>query len=80
MIVWMFATSVVYPLNFSGPWGWLLQLNPMTPIIDGYREVLLHGTAPNFVGFGYTAVVAAVICGFGLRWFHESEYLFAERI
>ena len=80
MIVWMFATSVVYPLNLQGPWGWLLALNPMTPIIDAYRQVLLHGTPPDFVGFGYAAVVAALAFCFGLRWFHESEYLFAERI
>jgi lipopolysaccharide transport system permease protein len=80
MIVWMFATSVVYPLRFDGPWGWLLQLNPMTPIIDGYRQVLLHGTAPDFVGFAYTAVLASIVFAYGLRWFHESEYLFAERI
>jgi lipopolysaccharide transport system permease protein len=80
MIVWMFATSVVYPLNIGGWQGWLLSLNPMTPIIDGYRHVLLHGSAPDFLGFGYAAVLGIVVFGFGLKWFHESEYLFAERI
>jgi lipopolysaccharide transport system permease protein len=80
MIVWMFATSVVYPLKFDGPWGWLLSLNPMTPIIDGYRHVLLYGTAPEPIGFCYASVLAVLAFSFGLKWFHESEYLFAERI
>ena len=42
--VWMFATSVVYPVEpVGGRLGTLLALNPMTPIIDAYRAVLLDG-------------------------------------
>lgn len=42
---WMFATSVLYPLPKSGHWTWLIAMNPMTPIIDAYRGVILLGQA-----------------------------------
>ena len=44
LVVWMFATSVVYPVDrVGGRLGALLALNPMTLIIDAYRAVLLGG-------------------------------------
>ena len=47
LMLWMFATSVVYPVPTDGRWGWLLALNPMTPIIDSYRQILLYNAAPD---------------------------------
>ena len=46
--VWMFATSVVYPIALvGGKLGLLMRLNPMTPIIEGYRSVILFGQPPR---------------------------------
>ena len=48
--VGMFATPVVYPTRqVSGALGVLLQFNPLAPIIDGYRAVLLRGQLPDAV-------------------------------
>ena len=80
LLMWMFATSVVYPIHLDGVWGRILALNPMTPIIDGYRHVLLEGQLPDPLSFGYASLVALVLMLIGFRWFHESEYLFAENI
>ena len=55
--VWMFATSVVYPVeSVGGRLGQLLALNPMTPIIEAYRAVLLYGQLPPAGPFAATAV------------------------
>lgn len=80
LLMWMFATSVIYPIHLDGSWAWLLALNPMTPVIDAYRSVLLLGEFPNAAGFGYAAAIGLALTVVGFRWFHESEYLFAERI
>ncbi len=56
--VWMFATSVVYPVDrIGGKLGSVLRLNPMTPIVDAYRAVFLFDTAPPAL-FGATAVAS----------------------
>lgn len=40
--LWMFATPVIYPINFvPANWRWLLMLNPLTGIVGGFRSALL---------------------------------------
>ncbi len=81
--LWMFATSVLYPVA-DDRWklGTVLELNPMTPIIDGYRDVMLrHRTArlgqPRR-GARLLSVVA-LLAGAGCS-FHRAEFEFAESI
>ena len=79
--VWMFATSVVYPIDLvGGRLHDLLLLNPMTPIIDGYRATILRGEMPDPVPFGLTAA-ASIVC-LAACWvlFHRSEFRFAESV
>lgn len=81
LTVWMFATSVVYPIDrVGGRLGGILQLNPMTPIIDAYRAVLIRGTLPEPVPFALAALVAFLTLAIGWAHFHRSEYRFAENI
>lgn len=80
VLLWMFVTPVVYPLPTDGEWLWLLALNPMAPVIDAYRAVLLEGQAPAAGPFSYAACCSAAVFLVGVWWFHDAEYLFAERI
>jgi lipopolysaccharide transport system permease protein len=78
--VWMFATSVVYPVDRIGGWlGAVLKLNPMTPIIDAYRSVLLLN-APPPAALAPAAGVAVVALLLGWLLFHRMEFEFAENI
>src|SRR5262245_216197 len=79
--LWMFATSVVYPVSKIGGWtGAALKLNPMTTIIDAYRSVLLHGQLPAPGPFAGAAVVSAALLLMSWLAFHRAEYKFAESI
>jgi ABC-type polysaccharide/polyol phosphate export permease len=79
LTVWMFATSVVYPLeDIGGKLGVLLKMNPMTPVIDGYRATILHGQAPDFRALGLAGALAVVTLLVGWLVFHRAEYQFAE--
>jgi ABC-type polysaccharide/polyol phosphate export permease len=76
----MFATSVLYPVTrFGGTIGALLQFNPMTPIIDAYRAVLLRGDLPSG-SFLLSAVVSTVILLVAWLLFHRAEFQFAENV
>jgi lipopolysaccharide transport system permease protein len=78
---WMFATAVVYPVDqVGGTLGKILQLNPMTPIIEGYRAVILRGELPPLVPFATTSVVAVAFLVIGWLVFHRAEFKFAESI
>lgn len=78
---WMFGTSVVYPLRDVEGWlAVLLRFNPMTPIIDAYRSVLLLGQLPPAEPFLIVAGVAMAVFGIGWLKFHRSEFQFAENV
>ena len=79
--LWMFATSVVYPVDrVGGSLAILLKLNPMTPIIDAYRSILLHGRIPDLASFGTAAGVSVLLLLVAWVLFHRAEFEFAERI
>jgi lipopolysaccharide transport system permease protein len=78
--VWMFATSVVYPIGrIGGRLGALLALNPMTHIVDAFRDVLIAGRAPAGA-FWITAAVSVALLGAAWAAFHAAEFDFAENL
>jgi homopolymeric O-antigen transport system permease protein len=79
--IWMFATSVIYPVErIQGRIGTVLKLNPMSPIIDAYRAVLLRGELPGAYTFIMVALISIIL--FATAWivFHRAEFYFAENI
>ena len=80
LTVWMFATSVVYPVDRVGGWlGLAMRLNPMTPIVDAYRAVILFRTAPP-VSLAAAGLVASSLLACVWLVFHRAEFKFAESI
>jgi ABC-type polysaccharide/polyol phosphate export permease len=78
--VWMFGTSVLYPLHqLGGRTQMLLELNPMTMIVDAYRAVLLFNQPPP-TSLAWAAGLAVVCLGLAWVSFHRAEFRFAENI
>jgi lipopolysaccharide transport system permease protein len=81
IVVWMFASSVLYPVELlGGKTGRLLLLNPLTPIIDGYRRTILYNQPPFTSAFQIAAALSVVV--FAVAWvvFHRAEFDFAENV
>lgn len=79
--LWMFATSVLYPVDLvGGRLSVLLRVNPMTIIIDAYRSVLLRGESPESLPLA--AVTVAALATLASAWvlFHRAEFQFAENV
>ena len=74
----MFLSPVIYPVNIVGQrWHWLLGLNPMTGIIDGFRSAIL-GKPWNFTTLSISTAVTVVLFVFGLFYFRKVERRFAD--
>jgi len=81
MTVWMFATSVVYPVDLVGSrWGLVLRLNPMVGIIEAFRSVVLRGQVPDATQFAMAAVVSFAALAAAWVTFHRLECRFAESV
>jgi lipopolysaccharide transport system permease protein len=79
--MWMFATSVVYPIDrVGGKLGALLALNPLTPLVDAYRSVILENRLPDVSGFLYVTITSLLLLGFAWLVFHRAEFRFAENV
>ena len=79
--VWLFATPVAYPLSVV-PAALLpiYMLNPMTPIIDGYRRVILHGQAPDVPHLLSAAAATVFLLVLTYLNFKRAERTFADVI
>jgi len=56
------------------------MLNPMAVIIDGFRQVILHGQGPNLVQLGLTGGVLFVLLALAYAYFKRCESRFADLI
>ncbi len=79
--LWMFATPVAYPLSVV-PSSLLpiYLLNPMAPIVDGYRVTLLNGEAPNLTYLAIGAGLTLFLIMIGYPIFKRAERTFADVI
>jgi lipopolysaccharide transport system permease protein len=79
--LWMFASPVIYPLSVvPEAWrGWYL-LNPMAGIINGFRQVLLHGVVPDGQPLRYAAIVVAITLPIAYVIFKRAEATMADVI
>ncbi len=79
--LWMFVTCVVYQLEATSGWKRvIIQMNPMTPIIRGYRSCLIQNTSPFDWAFINAVVVSIVVLLVGWWMFRRREFEFAENI
>ena len=77
----MFLSSVLYPVELlGGRTGRLMLLNPMTPIIDGYRRTILYGQSPFTPAFAFATVVSFLLLAIAWIVFHRAEFEFAENV
>ena len=76
-----YATPIVYapdsiPVNFQ----WILQYNPMTYIINGYRDIFYYQQMPDFVSLLMVLVGSIILCVIGYLIFNKLQKRFAEEI
>ena len=58
----MYATPVVYPASFlTGKWKTLLELNPMTSVIEGFRFAFMGSGEFNPISLFYSIGVTIVL-------------------
>ena len=81
LTVWMFVSAVLYPVSqVGGLMGRVMTINPMTPILEAYRDVLLRGRTPDPASFIITTIVCAIFLAASWVIFHRAEYAFAENV
>jgi lipopolysaccharide transport system permease protein len=79
--LWFYVTPVVYPVSIvPEQWRWLMGLNPMAGVIDGFRWALLGATEPNWGLLLVSAGISIVVLISGAMVFRQMERRFADII
>ena len=77
--LWMYLTPIIYPITLIPErFKTYYLLNPMTGIIESYRDVLVKGTAPQSLYIGVAAAGAVVLFIVGYLYFKRIEMTFAD--
>lgn len=75
----MFLTPIFYPLSaIPAAYRPLLQLNPLTFIVDQARDLLIFGKGMVWDWFGLMTLGSAVVAWLGFAWFQKSRKGFAD--
>lgn len=76
--LWMFASPVIYPTSIVPPkWKWLVTINPVAGIIEGFRASLT-GSAFDWVHVFISAVIILVVLVCSIYTFRRFEDTFAD--
>ena len=76
-----YGTPIVYSIDaVPENLKWVVKLNPMSYIIEGYRAIFYNKTLPNFYDLGKSFIVGIILCIIGYIVFKKLEKRFAEEL
>ncbi len=81
LLIWMYLTPIFYPLSIVPErFKILIYLNPMTPLVTAYRDLLLNDRPPAVSGSVYFAVLSIAVFFGGYRFFTRNHLRFVDLI
>lgn len=80
-MAWQFLTPVMYSVDaVPEDLLWLFNLNPMTPVITAYRDILYYGTIPRLETLIHAVAVGIIVLCIGVFVFGKLKRHFAEEL
>ncbi|GMU81334.1 MAG: transport permease protein [Planctomycetota bacterium] len=78
--VLIYLTPVFFPMSLlEGKWfAQVMQLNPLTHVIEDARRVMMWGQAPNWPWWTFSLVVASLAALLGYAFFMKSKRAFGD--
>lgn len=80
-MAWFYVTPILYTPDMvqSQLYHWF-KLNPIFPIINSYRDVLMFGRTPDFPGLAYSAAIGITAVVLGYLVYEALQRRFAEEL
>ena len=79
--LFMYVTPVIYPLSsLSGSYKSLIELNPLTSIIEAFRCIMLGSGSLDFGGLMYSALFMIASLILGVLIFNKVEQSFMDTV
>ncbi|BAZ09922.1 ABC-2 type transporter [Calothrix sp. NIES-4071] len=78
--IWMYATPIIYPADKipEGLRNWIFWLNPMTAIVEFYRDIVLNGEVQHWAEWGVATTISLVLFCLGFWVYRRLRPAFAD--
>lgn len=81
LMAWFYFTPIVYSIDMIPPaYMKLFKLNPITPVILAYRDILYFKRAPDMKTLGILLIIGIVFLFIADKVFYKLQKNFAEEI
>jgi ABC-type polysaccharide/polyol phosphate export permease len=81
LTLWFFLTPIIYPLEkIPEEFRFLVNLNPVAPLIIAYQDIFYRGQLPNFSQLFIVAMMALLMYMMGAVVFERYRGTFAEEV
>lgn len=79
--IWLYLTPVIYSTSqVPEKYRFLLTLNPLVPLIEGFRNTTVLGQIPNFGEVLFSLGISGLVFYLGYWFFKSREKIFADVI
>lgn len=79
--LWMYATPIVYPLSIvPGKWRMIYMLNPVVPVMEGFKHAFFSTGFPSFFEYGLSIAITVVLLFAGILVFNLVEKNFVDTV
>jgi len=80
-MLWMYLTPIMYPVDIiPEKYRFVFSLNPMSVIINAYRQTILGGGQPNYSSLAIAFFMSTFILFIGFYIFKKSEGQFTDYV
>jgi lipopolysaccharide transport system permease protein len=77
--IWFFGSPIIYPTSLvPEKWRWLLALNPMTGIVEGFRAALFGQRPFDLPAIALSSAVTLALFAYAAVVFKRMERTFAD--
>jgi len=85
LTLWFFGTPIIYAFGAESIQAhkalvWVLNLNPMTHIIEAYQYIFFFGSLPHYKRLGVTVIVGLIMLYLGYMFFDKLRDTFVEEV
>jgi lipopolysaccharide transport system permease protein len=78
----MYATPIAYPLSYlkSKGYAWVVQYNPLTPIVEAFRYAIFGAGSINTIHLLYSGIFIFITLFIGIIMFNKVERSFMDTV
>lgn len=81
MHFWFFCSPVIWePTMIPASFRWVLNYNPMTVFLGGYRNIIIYGKSPDFYALLGLSAVSCLMIGVMTLYYCRHEHLMVKEL